>query len=186
MLDQHELRHLADNLPANGEPSYPDRMRIRGQVAASGGVEYLLRLEELCARRGYPAWQAMFPDDDEPMELLARARRKPDDPDLPSALNSLNTKLDDVLGTGPEAFTAVYAGFACLTAARHAVAGEVHDQPSARGEIEVPPLEWSPCFLASLVAAGGATWEDDTDTEARRSYWRWYLLEAVPSVGQQG
>ncbi len=180
MLDQNELRQLADNLPADGEPSYPDRVRVRGEVAASGGVASLLRLEELCARRGYHAWRAAFPDDDEPLELLARARRSPDDPDLPMALNSLNTKLDDALG--PETFTAVYAGFACMTAARHAVAGEVRDQPSERGEIEVSPLEWSPCFLTSLVAAGGATWEDHTDTEARGSYWRWYLLEAVPSV----
>jgi hypothetical protein len=180
MLDQNELRQLADNLPANGEPSYPDRVRIRGEVVASGGVASLLRLEELCARRCYPAWQAVFPKDDEPMELLERARRSPGDPDLPMALNVLNTKLENVLG--PETFTAVYAGFACMTAARHAVAGEVHDQPSERGEIEVSPLEWSPCFLASLVAAGGATWEDGTDHEARRSYWRWYLLEAVPSV----
>jgi hypothetical protein len=182
MLDENDLRKLAGNLPADGEPSYADRMRVRHEVATSGGVASLLRLEELCARRAYPAWQAMFPDDNEPMQLLERARRSPADPDLPAALNSLNTKLDDVLGIGPEAFTATYAGFACLTTARHAVAGEVHDQPSERGEIEVPPLEWSPCFLASLVAAGGATWEDGTDHEARRSYWRWYLLEAVPSV----
>ena len=182
MLDQNELHRLADDLPATGEPAYPDRMRVRAEVAASG-VEALLRLEELCARRGYPAWQAMFPDDDEPMALLERALRDPGDADLTRALNSLNTKLDNVLGIGPEAFTATYAGFACMTTARHAVAGEIHDPPSERGEIEVPPAEWSPCFLASLVAAGGATWEDDMDTAARRAYWRWYLVEAVPSVG---
>lgn len=182
MLDENELRRLADNLPTTGEPSYSDRMRVRAEVAAEG-MKSLLRLEELCARRGYPAWHAMFPDDDEPITLLERALRDPSDPDLPRALNFLNTKLDDVLGIGPEAFTATYAGFACMTAAQHAVAGEIADPPSERGEIEVPPLEWSPCFLASLVAAGGATWEDGTDTEARRAYWRWYLLEAVPSAG---
>jgi len=182
MLDENELRQLADNLPANGELSYVDRMRVRVEVA-SDSVTSLLRLEELCARRGYLAWQARFPDDDEPMALLQRALHSPSDPDLTRALNSLNTKLDNVLGIGPEAFTATYAGFACMTAARHAVAGEIHDPVSERGEIEVPPQEWSPCFLASLVVAGGATWEDDVDTEARRAYWRWYLVEAVPSVG---
>jgi hypothetical protein len=182
MVDENELRRLADNLPANGEPSCADRVRVRGDVAA-GSVDSLLRLEEVCARRGYPAWQTMFPDDDEPMELLARAVRSPGDPDLTRALDSLNTKLDNVLGIGPEAFTATYAGFARITAGRHAVAGEIHDPLSERDEIEVPPQEWSPCFLASLVAAGGATWEDDVDTEARRAYWRWYLVQAVPSVG---
>jgi hypothetical protein len=182
MLDENTLRRLADNLPDNGEPSYPDRTRLRRDVMGARGVEALLRLEERCARHGYRAWQAMFPDDDEPMSLLERARQNPDDSDLPRALNALNTKLDDVLGIGPEAFTAAYAGFGCLAAARHAVAGDVHDRESEVGEIEVPPLEWSPCFLTSLVEAGGATWEPDTDTEARRSYWRWYLLDAVPLI----
>jgi hypothetical protein len=181
MPDRNELQRIADGLPDSGEPSYADRTRVRAGVAADG-VAPLLRLEQLCARRAYPAWQALFPDDDEPMRLLERALAGPADADLPRALNALNTKLDDVLGDGPDAFTATYAGFACLTGARHAVDGEIHDQPSERGEIEVSPLEWAPCFLASLVAAGGATWEDDTDTEARRAYWRWYLLEAVPSV----
>lgn len=181
MVDQNALRQLADNLPDNGEPTYPDRMRVRAQVLADGGVDALLRLEELCARRGYSAWQAMFPDDNEPMELMEQALRTRD-PNLARALNALNTKLDDVLGTGEEAFTATYAGFACMTTGRHAIAGEIHDQPSDKGEIDVSPLEWSPCFLASLVAAGGATWEDGTDRNARIAYWRWYLLEAVGSV----
>jgi hypothetical protein len=181
MPDRNELQQIADNLPDNGEPTYADRTRVRADVAA-GDQAALLRLEELCARRAYPAWQAMFPDDDEPMRLLERALRSPADADLPRALNALNTKLDDVLGEGPEAFTATYAGFACMTGARHAVEGEIHDQPSDQGEIEVSPLEWAPDFLASLVAAGGATWEEGTDTEARKAYWRWYLLEAVPSV----
>jgi immunity protein Imm5 of predicted polymorphic toxin system len=181
MLDSDALHRLADNLPATAEPSYHDRVRVRAAVAEDG-VARLLRLEELCARRGYRAWQAMFPDDNKPMELLERALRTPADPDLPRSLNFLQTKLDDVLGIGPEAFTATYAGFACMTAARHAVAGEARDQASERGEIEIPPDEWSPCFLASLVEAGGATWEDDTNTEARRTYWRWYLLDAIPST----
>jgi len=177
MLDNEELHRLADSLPANGEPSYPDRMRVRAAVAAE-----LPRLEELCARRGYRAWQAMFPNDNEPMELLERALRNPADPELPTALNFLHTKLDDVLGIGPEAFTATYAGFACMITARHAVAGSITDPNSAGGEIEIPPDEWSPCFLTSLVEAGGATWEDGTDTAARRAYWRWYLLEAIASL----
>jgi Immunity protein Imm5 len=182
MLDANALRQLADALPDNGEPTYADRTRVRAEVAAENPAA-LLRLEEICAERAYPAWQALFPDDDEPMALLRRAHQNPGDPALPSELNRLNTKLDDVLGTGPEAFTAVYAGFACMTGARHVVDGDVRDQASERGEIEVSPLEWAPCFLASLVAAGGAVWEPDTDTDRRREYWRWYLMEAVPSVG---
>ncbi|HEY1572578.1 MAG TPA: Imm5 family immunity protein [Pseudonocardiaceae bacterium] len=157
-------------MTANGEPAYAERMRIRADVRKHG-VDALLRLEELCARRAYPVWQARFPDDDEPMALLNRALRDRD-PALTRALNALHTKLDDALG--PSAFTAVYAGFACLTTARHAVAGEIHDQPDAAGEIEVPPAEWTPCYLASLAEAGGATWEPDTDVAARRAYWQWY------------
>lgn len=183
MVDQQTLRRIADDLPDHGEPTYADRMKIRAEVMATGGVETLLRLEELCARRGYQAWQALYPDDDDPMELMTQALRDRD-PNLARVLNALNTKLDDVLGTGPEAFTAVYAGFACMTTARHAIAGEIQDQPSEKGEIEVPPLEWSPCYLTSLVAAGGATWEPETDNEARKTYWQWYLREAVPSLNQ--
>ncbi|HEX5115491.1 MAG TPA: Imm5 family immunity protein [Pseudonocardiaceae bacterium] len=159
----------------NGEPGYADRMRIRAEVAANG-VDALLRLEELCARRACRAWQARFPHDDEPMALLTQALRDRD-PALTRALNALHTKLDDAME--PDAFTAVYAGFACLTTARHAVAGEIHDRRAATGEIEVPPTEWTPCYLASLAEAGGATWEPDTDTAARRAYWRWYLDTAA-------
>jgi immunity protein Imm5 of predicted polymorphic toxin system len=160
------------------EPTYADRLRIRAEVAAAG-TDALLHLEEICARRAHPVWHSRFPHDDEPMTLLEHALRDRD-PALTPALNVLHTKLDDVLGTG--AFTPAYAGFACLATARHAVAGEIHDQPAERGELDVPPTEWTPCYLASIAVAGGATWEPDTDAAARRAYWRWYTEQAVPWV----
>lgn len=168
---------LADALPASGEPTFADRMRIRAGI---GGVAALVRLEELCARRAYPHWRAAFPGDDDPMVLLEMALAGPDE-HLGRALNALHTKLDDVMT--PDTFRACYAGRACLTTARHALAGEITDPSAGNGELGIDPLDWTPCFLAGLAEAGGATWEPDTDVAARRAYWRWYLVEAVPSVG---
>jgi hypothetical protein len=53
---------------------------------------------------------------------------------------------------------------------------------SERGEYEISPKEWSPSYFASLVESGGAVWGDGVDSEARKRFWIWYLLEAIPGV----
>ncbi|UNI17065.1 hypothetical protein JDV02_003444 [Purpureocillium takamizusanense] len=178
-LDQDSLARLARDIPHNGDLNYVTRMRIRHEVAEQD-LEALLRLERICADRAYAAWRSKFAHDDEPMQLLSEALRDPHNSSLPVALDSLYTKLDDALE--PENFLAVYAGFACLNTAYHAIAREMYDQDSENGEIDIDPQHWSPCFLASLVAAGGAPWEPNTDPVARREFWQWYLLNAVPSA----
>ena len=101
-------------------------------------------------------------------------------------LASFHTKLDDLSGTVP--FRAIYAGWACMRAAEDNIAYEIEGKEgveypeSEQGEYEISPEEWSPCYFASLVESGGAVWEDGADSEARKKFWIWYLLEAIPEV----
>lgn len=176
MTDPADLQRLADSLPGNGELAYADRAGIRRELEP----EQLLRLEELCARRVAGIWTARFPGDTRPIDVLeaALAARS----GLDRELGELRAHLDNAFEHGEEAFPAIYAGNACWAAATDAV-GDVGDEPEGDGELEIDPAEWSPCFYASIAEAGGATWEEGVgDSAKRREFWRWYLLEALPSV----
>jgi Immunity protein Imm5 len=80
-------------------------------------------------------------------------------------------------------FRASYAGFAAVAAARTVIRDELLDD-SMEGEIVVAVVNWGSAFCAPCALAGGAVWEDDknTDDEARRQFWLWYLDTAVPSA----
>ncbi|WP_236796194.1 Imm5 family immunity protein [Amycolatopsis sp. GM8] len=176
MIDPAVLDRLAESLPENGEPSYADRIAVRRELDA----ESLLRLEESCARRVFPVWEAMFTGDEQPVRVMeaALAARS----GLARELGELRVHLDSAFDRGDEAFAAIYAGNACWAVARDAV-GDVTEVPEGDGELEVDPAEWSPCFYASIAEAGGAVWEEGVgDNEKRRAFWRWYLLEAVPAA----
>lgn len=176
MIDPAVLEGLADSLPENGEPSYVDRVALRRELDA----ESLLRLEESCARRVVPVWEAMFAGDALPVEVMAEALRTRSGMD--GELGRLRVHLDNAFERGEEAFPAIYAGNACWAVARDAV-GDVTEVPEGDGELEVDPTEWSPCFYASIAEAGGAIWEEGVgDDDRRRAFWRWYLLEAIPAA----
>jgi Immunity protein Imm5 len=177
VIEPAALRRLAGNLPENGELSYRDRRELRAELAPDA----LLRLETRCARHALPVWAAASGPDEAPASLMDDALRAPDQPGLDRRLAELKTMLDNLFERGEEFFPAIYAGFACWAVARNAT-GHRPPEPDVTGELEIDPMSWTPCFLASLAHAGGAVWEDTGDPRRRREYWTWYLLEAVPAA----
>nr|WP_249172939.1 Imm5 family immunity protein [Burkholderia vietnamiensis] len=47
-------------------------------------------------------------------------------------------------------------------------------------EKSVPPDHWGADHYAALAVSGSAIWEATGGAERRRSYWLWYLQNAVP------
>ncbi len=90
--------------------------------------------------------------------------------------------LDERLLLGEEYFAAVYAGFASWAVARDVLARNNQDSIMGDSELQIPPDQWDPCFLASLALTGGAMWEGIGSAEVRHEFWEWYLTSAVPSA----
>jgi len=178
ILDDAERQELAANLPEDGQLPYPVRREIRLALAESG-QDRVRRLGELCARRVVPLWTAAFPDDDLPIAVMEQALAGGDD--VEAALGRVRTHLDDVYDPEPPYRAAFAAGMACWAVANESFTGETYE-PEADEEREFDPDFWPPCFFASAAAANGATWEEGSDNAARADFWRWYLLEAVPTA----
>jgi hypothetical protein len=178
-LHDDELHRLADDLPDNGELPYPARREIRLALAELGHG-HVLRLGELCARRVEPLWTEAFPDDALPIEVMADALAGRHE-GLAGRLGALRTDLDDVYAPEPPFDAAFAAGMACWAVASEAAVGEVFDVEAA-DEREFDSDYWPPCFFAATAEAGGATWEENADNGRRATFWRWFLLEAVPAA----
>ena len=103
--------------------------------------------------------------------------------ELSDVAENLDLNVEDVLALGPSHFTAAYAGYATVAAARTVIRDETLDE-SVSGELTLAVPLWGSAFWASCALAGGAVWEDDRDTDdgARRRFWLWYLDRAIPSV----
>lgn|ERR1035437_1122307 len=140
-----------------------------------------------CARRVWPVWQSAFPAVADPMDLavdavaMATNEGRENEQDE-RAIDRLKTYLDGKFLLGEQYFPAIYAGFACWAVARDVITGGVAPATSGDSESDIPPEEWDSCFLASLAATGGATWEGISDPSVRRGYWYWYLDIAVPEA----
>jgi Immunity protein Imm5 len=103
--------------------------------------------------------------------------------ELQDVAENIHVEVDNVLCLAQSDFRASYAGFAAVAAARTVVRDEILED-SMEGELVVAVANWGSAFWASCALAGGAVWEDDMDTddEARRRFWLWYLDTAVPSA----
>ena len=103
--------------------------------------------------------------------------------ELQNVAENLDVEVENALSEGESHFRASYAGFATVAAARTVVRDEILDE-SVSGEIVLAVPHWGSAFWASCAFAGGAVWEDDMDTddEARRRFWLWYLDTAIPGA----
>lgn len=103
--------------------------------------------------------------------------------ELQNVAENLNVEVDNVIYAGESHFRASYAGSATVAAAQTVVRDEILDE-SVSGEKILAVQHWGSAFWASCAFAGGAVWEDDIDTddEARRRFWLWYLDTAIPRV----
>ena len=101
------------------------------------------------------------------------------------AKNGFWARLDDLLGDSDDP-AAVYVGYAAADVVNTAL----YDLPALQGDDtaepiqdeDLDPYEWDASYYAALAAAGGAPGEEGSDPERRRTFWRWYLSEAVPAA----
>ncbi len=189
---QLALTAARDAIGPDGELPYPWRKRIWAafidQLGSDLGIRAWSAVQVACAHRVRPVWHSTFPQEEEPMIILRAAEEGMasgvDQSGLESQFGSLKAFLDDKLTLGQEYFAGIYAGFACLAAAREVVYRR--EPPDISSELELDPDEWDASFYASLAEAGGAVWEEGVgDAEARRKYWKWFLEDPVPRAAAQ-
>ena len=103
--------------------------------------------------------------------------------ELQNVAENFEVEVDNVLCEGESHFRPSYAGSATVAAARTVVRDEILDD-TVSGEKILAVQHWGSAFWASCAFAGGAVWEDDIDSddEARRRFWLWYLDTAIPRV----
>ncbi|GMU61965.1 MAG: hypothetical protein AMXMBFR34_37280 [Myxococcaceae bacterium] len=153
--------------------------------AALGSRQARARLAVLAARHVLPHWERVRPGDRLPHRLLELAeavlRGEVEGAALAAERNQAVTDLDDAstLSTDKMSVAAGYAAHHALTAAiRDEAFDPAHLDPGARDEV-VEPGDHDSGFLASIAAAAGAPWHEGSSAERRRTFWRWWLSEAV-------
>ncbi|WP_081938499.1 Imm5 family immunity protein [Burkholderia pyrrocinia] len=90
-----------------------------------------------------------------------------------------HTKVIDLFEHGEPVFVSVYAGMAVFSAINTILYDTNFDVVGA-SEKSVPPDDWGADYYAALAVSGSAIWEATGGAERRRSYWLWYLQNAVP------
>lgn len=74
---------------------------------------------------------------------------------------------------------AIYASFAC-SAAVNIVLYDSDFETLGISEKIAAPSDWDASFYASIAHCGGAVWEGVGDNQIRKSFWLWYLHQAIP------
>ena len=170
-------------IDGRGELPYPVRAELRAALTAQGGRVAWARLERAAALHVKDHWARRFPTEDGPWALLDEAVRSLENGRTLEAGDRFGhwwTYMDDAHGDAPD-FRPISAGYAALAAAASALFES--EVPQGASELDFDPYSWDACFLASLAASGGATWEEGVgDDAARRSFWEWYIGAAEAAL----
>jgi hypothetical protein len=76
------------------------------------------------------------------------------------------------------------AGLAAAKVVRRALAGDYGEElPADTDDEDLDSDAWETAFLASLAESSTPD-QPDYDPDARRAFWRWYLIDAIPSIDQ--
>ena len=158
---------LVDAGNVKGILSLPARTRIWQAMLDPQDAERSYRcrteLKMACLRRVLPLWERAFPGDDRVQEML----------NLTQGLIDASQDPDDAEMTSDEFLADVYDEIEDFD-----VVGDIEDDD----ELLPDSLETSYCCASA--AAGALNWQplEDTDVDARRAFWLWYLDEAIPAV----
>lgn len=150
------------------------------------------RLAVICVKRVIPLWEAAWPSDDLPHRLLQGAedycRQKIGKKEASKLKDSGWLHADNLSAELYDAGDAAgqIAAFVCYAACQ-AMRVAVFDEPfgpdyaSATTYGEGDPYSLDAAYEVSYVAAGGWPPRGEGNAAKRRSYWEWYLTEAVPT-----
>jgi Immunity protein Imm5 len=199
--DLIEAVHIASSKlisNANGELILSERKRIwstmgelliEGNRAIKGiGLTRRTKLASLCVRKVLGLWDEVWPDNYGTRQMLMVADQYLDNSiDFDSAWKRKNSfwgELDNPLFEG-NYLAIVNVGFAAVKVVTTALVDEIFDPQNLEEDISdetLDPYQWDASFYAAAAYAGGAPWEEQSNTLRRREFWKWYLNEAVPSA----
>jgi hypothetical protein len=152
---------------------------------ANAGYYRRVKIEIACACRVLPIWESMDKEGGEARRTLELAytclQGKADLTDLEKAKDLLNKRIEDEEYEGNCTLVMAYAGFAVVSAL-NATIYDIDTTALLLPEQDRAPETWCAAFNASLVLAGGATWESSADDSKRREFWLWYLRKLVPAI----
>ena len=190
------LQALASN--ANGELVLRFRRKIWrafGPVVLDGKKAVIgdalirrTRLAHRCASQVLPIWYQAFQGDNNPERMLTTAQRYlRGDISWDAAWEIKNrswSKLDDLINEGKH-LNAVYTGYSAANVITTALSDERFALPEVKAaqlDDDLDPYEWDASFCASIAYANGAPWDDQSNKERRREFWKWYLSAAIPEI----
>lgn len=155
---------------------------VRAEICASlgdGDARPWCSLEIESAAKVLPIWSARYPAT-QPFDLLSASREAlmsdTDKHRLVTGASTFKTVVDDLIyESHGRNMAPLYAGMAAVAAAQSVVHGPPRPfLPELTANVE----DWPASFLASIAAAGAATWERPSgSSDARREFWAWYLSE---------
>ena len=138
--------------------------------------------------RVLPLWEAAWPEDRQPNEVLALARAALEADVAPEEARAHAGRLwgraenlTQLAGDPNRASV----GFACAKAVEVALEDEHFDPGDldpTRSDLGLDVFEVDTAFVASSASAGGPPWVPATDAEARRAFWSWWLTEGCDAA----
>jgi Immunity protein Imm5 len=164
--DRRRLRMAFGPWTPLGQPGSPDAGLVRRAALATAAAE-----------RAVPVWEAAYPEDRRPREVIELAgavvRGEADEAALDAVAEPFGNALEALATAGNE--RPYYAGSAALRLAIDALDGdldpELHPPEREDTELDDPVVE---AFAARAVAL----W----DADEARAFWRWYVTEAFPAA----
>ena len=159
---------------------------------ADAEASYLNRtyLKVLCVNKVKSIWTQMFPADssiDRMLQLTHALMGKNVDPgaaenDASRFLQNVIAKFGSNATTNPALMVADAAAAMVVSACYRNP-----DYDTADNDIdddELAPDSFETSYTCASAAAGGMNWMpvDQVDVDARRSFWMWYLDEAIPAA----
>jgi hypothetical protein len=182
---------------SQGELPLPQRVRIwtamgpilrhDGRALAGVGIHRRAALAMRCGLRVLPTWQRAANGNDLAERALASAkgclRGQLSYEQGRAEFGQLWTSSDNLWGHGlpTRSVYAAYSAVKVLDLVLHDAAFDPEHIPDDVMDADLDPYGWDASFYASAAEAS-FSWEEDSDRERRRAFWRWYLDDAVPAA----
>ena len=164
----------------------------QGQLLYGVGWRCRTQLDRLCVEYVLPHWRRVFPQSDEPEQLLMLtdrfAQKKVDQATLKLAREKARTQVLHLMNTfqNQSAFGVLLA--ACRMTTTYLsdeiiLTSRLHSIETLKEDFQIDVQELDTAWHASMVYSG---MEYDPTTSKvirrRREFWKWYLQKAVPTV----
>lgn len=148
-------------------------------------------LKLLCIRHVQHLWDRAFPEDSRLEQMLTLIQDLIDHRADPRGAEQLaDSFFEDVLDKEQEFSPITQPAVFVAQASSSAVSSACNDNPEydtadrTADDDELLPESLEASYCCASAAANALNWQpaEETDVEARREFWTWYLDEAIPQV----